>query len=97
MENIQIKEYFDELKTKDIICWGCGKHFRNVTYAFLCKSGLIKNLRGFTGAAYKDIAGFTEQSYEMFGKDELVKMESSKTVILLAVTGWLVPSARELS
>lgn len=83
-----IKEYFDELKKKEIICWGSGKHFRNITYPFLCESGLIDNLKGFV-----DVPGLTDikvggRAHEKIGKDELVKRDSKNTLILVAVTGY---------
>ena len=46
---MKLTEYFETLKTKDIICWGSGKHFRNVTCPFLRRSGLIANFKGFVG------------------------------------------------
>ena len=70
---MKISEYFEILKTKDIVCWGSGKHFKNITTPFLRKSGLIDNLKGFVSAT---------------DKEELAKMDSSKTVILIAVTGY---------
>ena len=85
---MKISEYFETLKTKDIICWGSGKHFRNITYPFLCKSGLIDNLKGFV-----DFPGLTDpvlsqRSYDRINKDRLAKMNSKNTVILIAVTGY---------
>ena len=69
----KIESYFEKLKTKDIICWGNGKHYRNITYPFLQKSGLIKNLKGFADAS---------------DKEKLAQMDRDKTVILIAVTGY---------
>ena len=69
----KIERYFEKLKTKDIICWGNGKHYRNITYPFLQKSGLIKNLKGFADAS---------------DKEKLAQMDRDKTVILIAVTGY---------
>ena len=69
----KIERYFEKLKTKDIICWGNGKHYRNITYPFLQKSGLIENLKGFADAS---------------DKDKLAQMDRNKTVILIAVTGY---------
>lgn len=69
----KIERYFEKLKTKDIICWGNGKHYRNITYPFLQKSGLIENLKGFADAS---------------DKEKLAQMDSDKTVILIAVTGY---------
>ena len=69
----KIERYFEKLKTKDIICWGNGKHYRNITYPFLQKSGLIKNLKGFADAS---------------DKEKLAQMDRNKTVILIAVTGY---------
>ena len=69
----KIERYFEKLKTKDIICWGNGKHYRNITYPFLQKSGLIENLKGFADAS---------------DKEKLAQMDRNKTVILIAVTGY---------
>lgn len=85
---MQISEYFEILKTKDIICWGSGKHFRNITCPFLFKSGLIENLRGFVGMADKETVEVFDHSYAMFKKEELAKMESNNTVILIAAAGY---------
>ncbi|MCR5673644.1 MAG: hypothetical protein K6F87_08030 [Lachnospiraceae bacterium] len=81
-------EYFESLKTKDIICWGSGKHFRNITCPFLCKSGLIENLKGFTGTRGKKTVEISGRSYDTFGKEELAGKDSDKTVILVAVNGY---------
>ena len=85
---MNIREYFESLKTKDIICFGSGKHFRNITYGFLCKSGLLQNLKGFAGVPDKEALTFSGRSYKAFGKEELSKMDSSRTVLLIAVTGY---------
>ena len=85
---MKITEYFESLKTKDIICWGSGKHFRNITCSFLRKSGLIKNLRGFAGVSDKAPVGVLEHSYDVFGKEELAEMESDKTILLITVAGY---------
>ncbi len=69
----KIERYFETLKTKDLICWGNGKHYRNITYLFLQKSGLIENLKGFADAS---------------DKEKLAQMDRDKTVILIAVTGY---------
>ena len=84
-----IAEYFEEVKTKDIICWGSGKHFRNITAPFLRESGLIQGLKGFMGAG----AGAAEvvldgMTYGRIGKEELAAMDPYSTVILIAVTGY---------
>ncbi len=83
-----IREYFETLKTKDIICWGSGKHFKNITCPFLLKSGLIKNLKGFV-----DVPGLSDvviegTSYDRIGKDRLAMMDKDNTIIIIAVTGY---------
>ena len=83
-----IAEYFETLKTKDIICWGSGKHFRNVTCPFLHKSGLIENLTGFVDVPGSADVTIGNRVYERIGKDRLAMMNSSNTVILIAVTGY---------
>ncbi len=83
-----IAEYFEILKTKDIICWGSGKHFRNSTYPFLCKSGLIENLNGFVGIPGSADVPIGNRVYGRIGKDKLAGMDSEHTVILIAATGY---------
>ena len=51
---MRIAEYFESLKTKDIICLGSGKHFKNITCPFLRRSGLIDNFKGVV--TKKDLA-----------------------------------------
>ena len=83
-----ITGYFETLKTKDIICWGSGKHFRNTTYPFLLKSGLIENLRGFVdvpGSSGVEIGG---RAYDRIGKDELAGNKYKNALILISVTGY---------
>ena len=83
-----INGYFETLKTKDIICWGSGKHFRNTTYPFLLKSGLIENLRGFVdvpGSSGVEIGG---RAYDRIGKDELAGNKDKNALILISVTGY---------
>ena len=83
----KITAYFESLKTKDIICWGSGKHFRNITRPFLCKSCLGENLRGFAGTAEKEKVVIFDHSYDVFSKEELAKLDSNKTIILVTVAG----------
>ncbi len=83
-----ITQYFDELKTKDIICWGSGKHFRNRTHPFLCKSGLIDNLKGFVATPETTSVELGGCSYAVLAKEILHAMDSRQTVILIAVTGY---------
>ncbi len=85
-----IAEFFDKLKTKDIVCWGSGKHFRYSTCPFLCESGLIDNLKGFVRitpneANTVDVQGL---SYPGISREELAESDSEKTVILIAVNGY---------
>ncbi len=83
-----ITEYFEKLKTKDIICWGSGKHFRNCTYHFLRKSGLIENLKGFVDVPGSSDVVIENRTYEKIGKDKLAMMSSKNTIILIAVIGY---------
>lgn len=83
-----IREYFEELKTKDIICYGSGKHFRNITLPFLEKSGLLDNLKGFAEAKEAKDIEFAERSFHAIGKKNLAAMDPDRTVILIAVTGY---------
>ena len=83
-----VSELFEGLKTKDIICWGSGKHFRNSTYPFLCKSSLIENLKGFVDVPGPVDVRIGDRAYERIAKDELEMMSRGSTVILIAVTGY---------
>ena len=85
---MEINGYFELLKTKDIICWGSGKHFKNITYSFLGRSGLIENLKGFTGTSDKETVEISGRFYNIFGKEELAKMDPGKTIILITVAGY---------
>ena len=85
---MKIGEYFEILKTKDIICLGNGKHFKNITVPFLVKSGLIDNLKGFARTADKEAIKVLSRSYDTFTKEELSEFDHNKTVILIAVTGY---------
>ena len=55
-----------------MICWGKGKHYRNITEPFLKESGLISNLEGV-------VEGKEELDSFSSGKD---------VVILVAVKGY---------
>ena len=83
-----ITEYFEELKTKNIICWGSGKHFRNTTCPFLRKSGLLEKLKGFIDVPGSSDVMIDGRTYDRIGKDELAAMDKGDTVILIAVTGY---------
>ena len=83
-----IDGYFDELKTKDIICLGSGKHFRNSTYPFLCKSGLIENLTGFADFSGSADVTVGDKTYAGIGKEKLGEMNRENTVVLVAVAGY---------
>ena len=85
---MKIKEYFEALKTKDIICWGSGKHFRNITWPFLCRSGLIKNLRGFVGSSDREKVEVSGRFFDVIGKENLSQMDGDKTIILITVAGY---------
>ena len=84
----KITAYFESLKTQDIICWGSGRHFRNITRPFLDKSGLVDNLRGFAGTAEKEKIEISDRFYDAFSKEELAKLDSNKTIILVTVAGY---------
>ncbi len=72
MELQQLESLFEDLKTKRMICWGKGKHYRNITEPFLKESGLISNLEGL-------VEGKEELDSFSSGKD---------VVILVAVKGY---------
>lgn len=84
----QLKKYFETLKTKDIFCWGSGKHFRSVTRSFLRKSGLMDNLKGFVDVPGTGDVPYGEKSYDRVSRDVLAMMDKEKTLILIAVTGY---------
>ncbi len=83
-----ITEYFELLKTKEIICWGSGKHFRNTTCPFLRHSGLIKNLKGFVDVPGTSDVEIENRVYERIGKEELTGMDSDRTLLLITATGY---------
>ncbi|MCR5546551.1 MAG: hypothetical protein K6F30_08770 [Lachnospiraceae bacterium] len=73
---------------KNLICWGSGKHFRNITYPFLCDSGLIENLKGFVdipGTSFVELDG---KCYDLIKKDALGDFVDEDTILLVAVTGY---------
>ncbi len=85
---MRITKLFEELKRKDLICWGSGKHFRNITYPFLCESGLIENVKGFV-----DIPGTSQvvldgKKYDLIKKADLISKANEDTVIIAAVAGY---------
>lgn len=83
-----IRDYFEELKKKDIICWGSGKHFRNITLPFLEKSDLFGNLKGFVEVSGSKAVDIGEFSFPGISKEKLAAQDKSRTVILIAVTGY---------
>lgn len=100
MDNYRaIRELFDQLKKKPIVCFGVGKHFKNITYPFLRDSGLIKNLVAFTGTnsnksitidgevypsiSMEEVATFTREDM-----DDVATFTREDTLILVAVTGY---------
>ena len=85
---LKIERLLDELKTKDIICWGSGKHFKNITYPFLCESGLIERLKGFFDTTGKGKVVLDGKQYDRIKKSELYAANTDNTVILIAVTGY---------
>lgn len=85
---MKIETLFEKLQRKNIICWGNGKHFRNITYPFLRESGWIRKLIGFV-----DIAGSREMeveghTYPRLKKGEISSMDEKQTVILIAAVGY---------
>ena len=86
--HMTITNYFEQLKTKDIFCWGSGKHFRNSTCPFLMKSRLINNLKGFVDFANTAPVEIGGRSYPRIGKKELALQDHRKTVILITVSGY---------
>ena len=83
-----VNEYFNILKTKDIICWGSGKHFKNITCPFLIKSGLIDNLKGFVNVTGLSDVTIGDRHFDRLSKDKLKQMDDKETVILICVTGY---------
>ena len=79
---------FQQLHTKEILCWGSGKHFRNTTYPFLKRSGLIENLKGFVDIRGKSPVMVENREYFCIGKEDLKKHLSKDTIILVAVSGY---------
>lgn len=88
-ENIMdITEYFHKLTTKDIICWGSGKHFRNSTYPFLKKSGLLGNLKGVIDPSGTRALVLDEKHIPRLDRSDLSVLEPEHTMLLIAVTGY---------
>lgn len=85
---MKLEQLFNELKTKDIICFGTGKHFRNITYPFLCKSGLLEQVRGFLDTPGGGKINLGDGSYDRIRRTDLYSMDAANTVILIAVTGY---------
>lgn len=85
---MNIKALFDELKTKNIICWGSGKHFKNITYPFLVKSGLIERLIGFLDTTGNNEVIIDDRKYGRIKKSSLSSANADNTIILIAVTGY---------
>ena len=83
-----MKAYFEELKTKDIICWGNGRHFRNSTYPFLRKSGLSSRLRGVVETAETPAVFPNDGDYKRIQKEDLQEFDRDKTLLFIAVTGY---------
>lgn len=83
---MQLDEYFKELKGKDILCWGEGKHFRNLTYPFLVSSGLVDNLRGFVEANGSSKT-FGNVTYPCMKKADLENCNKN-TILLISVVGY---------
>ncbi len=83
-----ITEYFASLKTKEIICWGSGKHFRNSTLPFLYKSGLIEQLCGFVQVPGTAPVPIGDRIYDRVSKEKLSQMNRENTLLLIAVTGY---------
>ena len=81
-------ELFSALAEKDIICWSEGKHFRNITYPFLCRSGLVENLCGFVDGPGAKKVSIVGRSFPKYNKSVLAGM-NQKTVLLITVTGYL--------
>lgn len=85
---MNIERLFNELKTKDIICWGSGKHFKNITYPFLCDSGLIERLKGFLDTTGRGKVVLNGRQYDRIKKSDLYSGNPDNIVILIAVTGY---------
>ena len=88
MMMMTITDYFEQLKTGDIICWGSGKHFRYCTLPFLCKSGLIGNLKGFvdpspSGAATIEVG---DVSYPKIRREDLAEFDGCQTTAMISLT-----------
>ena len=85
---MNIDGLFNELKTKDIICWGSGKHFKNITVPFLLKSGLIDRIKGFLDTTGTESVTINGRQYNRIKKSDLYSLNIENIVILIAVTGY---------
>ncbi len=80
--------YFEQLKTKDIVCWGSGKRFRSSTLPFLQKSGLMDRLRGFVDVTGTKNSLPNGEELPLIPKSRLAEMDRECTVLMVAVTGY---------
>ena len=91
-KDMVVETLFEKLKHKDIICWGNGKHFRNLTYPFLCNSGLLSNLKGFLDVGGGGSLDFGGIHYGKITKRELAdrirEKGAGQFLILVCVTGY---------
>ena len=85
---MELRTFFKQLLQKDIICWGNGKHFRNITYPFLCESGWIRKLKGFVDIAGSREMELSENIYPKISKTDIASMDAGKTVLLITATGY---------
>lgn len=89
-----IKGIFDVLRKYDIFIIGNGKHFNNITYPFLCKSGLLDRVCGFleldktSKSSSNDEIVIKQRAFKTYSKADFVDNPSNKKLILLAVTGY---------
>ncbi len=83
-----LTEYFDQLKSKDLICWGSGKHFRSSTLPFLQKSGLMERLKGFVQMPGAKPLPEKDEVLPLIPREHLSRMDPERTVLLIAVTGY---------
>ena len=77
-----IRDYFDQIKTKEVYCWGSGKYFRNHTLPFLRASGLIENFKGCV-----DSTGRGKCPVPSAGKQS-TDCTLNEAVLIIAVTGY---------
>ncbi len=90
MTSARLEALFTSLQSKDLICWGSGKHFRNLTLPFLQNSGLVQNLKGFVRLPGEKMNREPRPLGPLprFTRQDLATLPTGRTVILISAVGY---------